>query len=152
MLGPAAAGLAITAAGALPSHATSPGSSEGTLPSQVSSQDASERMKDTRDGYQTNLESASGDIYGLIEWNDYKDSDHSVDIDNFYVRDRDWNGTSIELRVYWKGKTYKDHAYNGETKKIDIGNVPNNAKVKWKACGWNDGSLVSCSSEHYFKE
>ncbi|MFD5243745.1 hypothetical protein ACFWIW_04355 [Amycolatopsis sp. NPDC058340] len=112
---------------------------------------ADERAGDTPDGYRTKISSPVA-TYGWVEWNDYRDSDHGDDIDNFYVQDNWGDGLSIELRVYWKGKTYKAHAYGGETKKIDIGNVPNNEKVYWRACGWDNSQEIGCTPKYSFQE
>lgn len=98
---------------------------------------------DTRDGHRVEI-SSTWQTYGWVTWNDYRNSDHSDDIDNFKVTDDGGDGYSIELKVYWKDKTYKAHAYHGESKTINIGNVPNNAKVAWEACGWNNGDRLTC--------
>lgn len=148
LIAASAAALALSSGLAVTAHAGSPGASGS---SGLAGAGAEGRANDTPDGHYETID-APGEVYGWVYWNDYKDSDHSVDIDDFAVQD-DWgDGVSIQLRVYWKGKTYKAHAYNGETKTIGIGDVPNNKKVYWRACGWDNGGVVDCTKKNWFKE
>ncbi|MGH4034139.1 hypothetical protein ACQB60_35040 [Actinomycetota bacterium Odt1-20B] len=98
----------------------------------------------TKDEKQWHITGADGADYGFVEWDDYKGSD---DRDNFRVRDSHPNWTSIQLRVYWKGHTYKKHAYSGATKTLGIGDVKKGQKVKFRACGYNDGHKIGCSAK-----
>lgn len=81
---------------------------------------------------------------GYVMWNDYNDSDHDVDYDDFILEDDAGDGLSIQLRVYWNGRVYSTHAYYGEEETLGIGNVPNGSKVYWDICQWDDGVRYWC--------
>lgn len=89
---------------------------------------------------------------GYVMWNDYKDSDHSYDLDDLWIRDKKGDGDSIELRVYRNGKIYKTaRARYGETKKVYIWNVRNGEKVFWDTCAHVGGGKY-CTDIYYFQE
>lgn len=85
-------------------------------------------------------------------WNDYKDSNHSYDLDDLWLTDRRGDSRSMSLTVYRNGKPYeRAHAYNGDTKKLYLWNVKKGEKVFWTACMWNDGVKVDCEN-HWSRE
>lgn len=89
---------------------------------------------------------------GSVMWNDYKDSDHSVDLDNIWVDDYAGDGKSVKLSVKWNGKWYSTHAYNNEIKKLSFGNVPNGERVYFKTCEWNEGENThTCLSDWFYE-
>ena len=89
---------------------------------------------------------------GYVMWNDYDNEYHDKDLDNIWVEDDAGDGYSTELRVYWNDKTYKTHAYNGDEARLSFGNVPNNHKVYYKICQWDDGHLKRCTDTYSFRE
>src|SRR5262245_53787461 len=61
---------------------------------------------------------------GYVMWNDYKDSDHSYDLDDIWLTDRADDGKSVSITVYRNGNVYKSaHAYSGDRKKLYLWNV-----------------------------
>ncbi|MEU6676627.1 hypothetical protein [Streptomyces sp. NPDC046925] len=56
------------------------------------------------------------------------------------------------MRVYWKGQTYKKHAYSGATKTLDIGDVKKGQKVEFRACGYDNGHKIGCSGKQTVTE
>ncbi|MGY6658563.1 hypothetical protein ACXIZN_41040 [Amycolatopsis sp. TRM77291] len=93
-----------------------------------------------------------GMSFGYAIWDDYDSNGN--DVDDFIVEDRWGDGKSFQLKVYWKGKTYSAHAYNGEEIRIKIPNVPNNEKVYFEGCTWDDNVKEHCSGRwsYYFRE
>ncbi|MEU6765748.1 hypothetical protein ABZ916_24920 [Streptomyces sp. NPDC046853] len=49
--------------------------------------------------------------------------------------------------MYWKGQTYKKHAYSGATKTLGIDDVKKGQKVKFRACGYDNGHKIGCSGK-----
>ena len=89
---------------------------------------------------------------GYVMWNDYKDSNHSYDLDDLWLTDRGDDGKSVSLTVYRNGKFYKHaHAYNHETKKVYLWNLKKGEKVFWTACVWNNGVKGPCEN-HWTQE
>ena len=101
---------------------------------------------DTPDGY------AFGMSFGYAIWDDYDSNGN--DVDDFIVEDVWADGTSFQLKVYWKGKTYSAHAYGGEEIRIKVPNIPNNQKVYFEGCTWDEGEKQHCSGRwsYYFRE
>jgi hypothetical protein len=82
-----------------------------------------------------------GHTYGYAFFDDY---DGDTDRDNFYIVDEPGDGKSVSLWITHKDVVYGAHAYYGETKKIDVGNIKNGTTVKLEACGWDDGDVIDC--------
>lgn len=109
---------------------------------------------DTPDNYTANVGLPDFPVFwdAFVTWDDYVDYDHSIDRDDLWVQDAWGDGYSTQLRVYWGGEVHTTHAYAGEKVRLDIGNVPNNKKVYFDVCQWDDGERIRCTDTFWFRE
>lgn len=113
---------------------------------------AEAKSPDTPDNHEQSVFDDDYATNGTVTWNDYDNEFHHKDYDNFWLTDDYGDNESVQLRVYWKGKTHVIHAYEGKTAKLDIGNVPNNKKVYFKVCDYYRGEELHCTDKNWFKE
>lgn len=128
-------------------HADNSGQADGR-PASASDTGTEARAAGTPDEYSVAI-IIDGHKYGNVFWDDY---DGSTDKDDVRVRDREFDGQSIELKVYRHGTTYSEHAYSGETKTIGTGNLPKGERIYFSACGWDNGKRVGCTDSVWFRE